>query len=59
MELKLQREQEALITHDMGKCVVVTCLSALDFLHHVGVIKDIRIPFVIGDDETVHLYTCK
>jgi hypothetical protein len=59
MELKPKKNSTELTTKDMGKCVLLTCLSALDLRQLFDVQSDILIPFVVGSDWAAFLYvTC-
>jgi hypothetical protein len=59
IELKLEKYYEELHSKDMGKCVLLTCLSALDLRQLGRVMCDIVIPFVLGDQRAAVLFvTC-
>jgi hypothetical protein len=48
-----------LFSEDMGKCVLFSSMSALDFRNLAGFEKNIVIPFVLGHETHASLYaTC-
>jgi hypothetical protein len=55
MELKVNKENR-LYTRDMGKCVLLCCMSALDFRRHANVTQRIMIPFVLGERTNATIY---
>jgi hypothetical protein len=59
MELKRNEHFIKLHSEDMGKCVLLTSLSALDLREIAGVAIDIVIPFVLGDEKTAFLFVTR
>jgi hypothetical protein len=59
MEFRKLENFAELHSKDMGKCVLLTSMTALDVRQHVGVTTDIMIPFVLGTEIAAELYvTC-
>jgi hypothetical protein len=59
MELQLKENDKELFSADMGKCVLFSSMSALDFRNRAGFEKNIVIPFVLGHETHAFLYaTC-
>jgi hypothetical protein len=44
---------------DMGQCVLLSCMTALDYRRHLDVTQTIMIPFVLGDIEFAHIFVAR